>query len=72
MDALGLALGMVPRLVQLITEAVDAGARDQAEAERIALQHLHDEKALVPVLPTIKERIARARRPAAERDADQG
>lgn len=69
MDALAIVLAQVPRLVALVDEAIQAGARDEHEATRVALEHLRDEKALEPVLPTIKERIERARRPAAERDA---
>lgn len=67
--ALAIGAQLLPRLVTLIAEAIDAGAKDEKEATRIALEHLRDEHALVPVLPTIKERIAAARRPAAERDA---
>lgn len=69
MSAAALALSLLPTLEKYIQDAFDQGAKDEREAKRIALQRLVDEHELQPVLPTVEQKIADARRPAAERDA---
>lgn len=71
MEALALAASLAPRLIQLIQEAIDNGAKDEREAKRLALEQLAKEHALEPTLPKVQQLIEDARRPAAERDADK-